>query len=162
MILHNMATCLGWTELEGCGECIIPLSDSYYISRLDPKCILFICKEILSTITYRMSGRESLMLTKSYGTCSGHIYICKTYCELPTTQLNIEYSKLVYIYTVGCWAACLNGTIRRRDMNSIIKSIIMINRMHDRDELWYEIDKLYKMLDVSMSDDETRFSTCLD
>lgn len=156
--LHNksimtydiMATCLGWAELEGCGECIIPLSDSYHISRLDPECVLLICRELLLTMEQEVDVDETVLVTKSYGTCSGNIFIYKTHNKLTTTQARTEYSSLIYIYTVGFWASCLTGCIQRKDVTTIAKSIIAINRIHDTDELWYEIDKVYKMLGVPM------------
>jgi hypothetical protein len=144
-----MATCLGWTNLDGCGECIIPLSDPYYISSLDPDCILFICRELLSAFDYKVSSNEVILLTKSYSTCSGTIYIYIECNEISNTQLNIEYNKLVYIYTVGYWAAYYSGYIQRRNIIDIATSIITINRLHDRDELRCETDNLYKMLEAA-------------
>ena len=153
MNYDDMATCLGWTEFEGCGECIIPLSDSYHISRLDPECILFICRELLLIMEREVDINETLLITKSYGICSGNLFIYKTCNKLTTTQTRIEYSKLIYIYTVGFWASCLTGCTQRRDITAIAKSIIAVNRIHDTDELWYEIDKVYKMLGIPMSNE---------
>lgn len=147
-IYYIMATCLGWTDFEGCGECIIPLSDSYYISSLAPECVLFICRELLLNINSDIINERIPLLTKSYATCSGYIYISESHDELTTKQLNLEYSKLVYIYTVGYWAAYFSGCIHRKDMSTIAMSIISINRVHDINELWSEVDKVYKMLGI--------------
>lgn len=145
-----MATCLGWTDFEGCGECIIPLSDPYYISSLAPECILSICKELLLDTSSNSISEKTPLLTKSYATCSGYIYVSELHNELTAKQLSIEYSKLVHIYTVGYWAAYFSGFVHKRDINTIAMSIISINRMNDVDELWNEISKIYKTLNISM------------
>lgn len=143
-----MATCLGWTDLEGCGDCIIPLSDQYYVSSLCPNSILFICKELLIAIDERNNDDEVILMTKCYITCSGYIYIYKSSDILSTTQMNVEYSKLVYICTLCYWAAYFSGMLRRKDLVNVATSIMTINRMHDLYELWHEIDKIYEVLNI--------------
>lgn len=144
----KMATCLGWTDLEGCGECIIPLSDQYYLSSLCPNSILFICKELLIAIDERTNDEDAILMTKCYVTCSGYLYIYKSGKVLGTIQMSVEYSKLVYICTLCYWAAYSSGRLRRKDLVNVAMSIMTINRMHDLYELWHEIDKIYEVLDV--------------
>lgn len=145
-----MATCLGWTDLQGCGECIIPLCDSYYISSLEPESILFICRELLIAIDERSNDDEMILMTKCYITCSGHIHIYKSSNKLTGHRLNVEYTKLVYIYTLCYWAAYFTGYMSRRSRLDIATAIITMNRMHDTYELWSELDKLHKMLNLPM------------
>lgn len=145
-----MATCLGWTSLEGCNECIIPLSDSHYMSSLTPESIIFICKELLTVINEIDNDNEVILMTQCHITCTGYIYIYKSINKPNSHRFVLEYTKLVYIYTLCYWAVYYSGYLNRKDSIDIAVSIITINRMHDTYELWSEIDKIHKMLDVPM------------
>lgn len=145
-----MATCLGWTDLDGCGECIIPLCDSHYVSSLSPESIIFICRELLIAIDERDSDDEMILMTRCYVTCSGYIYIYKSCTNLDSYRHYTEYTKLVYIYTLCLWAIYFSGRLSKKSSSSIAMSVITINRMHDTYELWSEIGEIYKMLDIPM------------